>query len=92
MTVKKNDNFGEWYSEVVVKGELIEYYEGVSGCYVLKPCAMEIWDLLKQFFCGEIEKMKVNQYYFRSFVTQSALQKEEHIEGFGGGLDHKSRV
>lgn len=30
MTVKKADDFGTWYQEIVVEAELISYYE-VSG-------------------------------------------------------------
>jgi prolyl-tRNA synthetase len=49
MAYKKDDNFGEWYSEVVVNSEMIEYYD-ISGCYILRPWAMEIWELLKVSF------------------------------------------
>ncbi|KAI5004505.1 hypothetical protein ZWY2020_031748 [Hordeum vulgare] len=34
------------YSEVVVNSEMIEYYD-ISGCYILRPWAMEIWELRK---------------------------------------------
>jgi hypothetical protein len=30
MSIKKADNFGAWYSELVVEAELISYYD-VSG-------------------------------------------------------------
>ncbi|CAL5003058.1 unnamed protein product [Urochloa decumbens] len=82
MTYKKDASFGDWYSEAVVHGEMIEYY-GVSGCYILMPSAMGVWNMLKDFFDGEMKKLKVNPYYFPLFVTESALQKEkDHIEGF----------
>ena len=35
---KKNENFSEWYSQVITKSELIDYYD-VSGCYILRPWA-----------------------------------------------------
>ncbi|KAF7025317.1 hypothetical protein CFC21_037517 [Triticum aestivum] len=82
MGYKKDDNFGEWYSEVVVNSEMIEYYD-ISGCYILRPWAMEIWELLKEFFDSEIKKLKLKPYYFPLFVTENVLQKEkDHIEGF----------
>ncbi|AQK58916.1 Proline--tRNA ligase cytoplasmic [Zea mays] len=82
MAYKKDDNFGEWYSEVVVNSEMIEYYD-ISGCYILRPWAMEIWELLKEFFDAEIKKLKLKPYYFPLFVTENVLQKEkDHIEGF----------
>jgi prolyl-tRNA synthetase len=45
MTSKKDASFGDWYSEVIVHGEMIEYYT-VSGCYIMKPSAVQIWELL----------------------------------------------
>ncbi|XP_066350975.1 proline--tRNA ligase, cytoplasmic [Miscanthus floridulus] len=82
MAYKKDNNFGEWYSEVVVNSEMIEYYD-ISGCYILRPWAMEIWELLKEFFDAEIKKLKLKPYYFPLFVTENVLQKEkDHIEGF----------
>lgn len=73
MAVKKDDNFGEWYSEVsyastyylitwinslmidysfdlcyevVVNSEMIEYYD-ISGCYILRPQAISIWETMQ---------------------------------------------
>ncbi|KMZ75640.1 Proline--tRNA ligase [Zostera marina] len=82
LTNKKNDNFGEWYAEVVVSGEMIEYYD-ISGCYILRPWAMAIWENMQVFFDAEIKKMKIENCYFPLFVSESILQKEkDHIEGF----------
>ncbi|KAG0497256.1 hypothetical protein HPP92_001947 [Vanilla planifolia] len=78
----KNESFGEWYSEVVVNGEMIEYYD-ISGCYILRPSTMAIWETLQAFFDVEIKKMNIKNAYFPLFVTENVLQKEkDHIEGF----------
>ncbi|THG06484.1 hypothetical protein TEA_011811 [Camellia sinensis var. sinensis] len=45
---KKGENFGEWYSEVVVSGEMIEYYD-ISGCYILRPWTMSIWETMQMY-------------------------------------------
>ncbi|EMS60297.1 Bifunctional aminoacyl-tRNA synthetase [Triticum urartu] len=82
MAFKKDDNFGEWYSEVVVNSEIIEYHD-ISGCYILRPWAMEIWELLKEFFDAEIKKLKLKSYYFPLFVTVNVVQKKkDHFEDF----------
>lgn len=44
LSVKKDENFGEWYSEVC-KHEMIEYYD-ISGCYILRPWSMAIWEIM----------------------------------------------
>ncbi|KAL5837812.1 hypothetical protein ACOSQ3_014981 [Xanthoceras sorbifolium] len=46
LSFKKDENFGEWYSEVVVNGEMIEYYD-ISGCYIIRPWAMSIWEIMQ---------------------------------------------
>ncbi|KAK6144201.1 hypothetical protein DH2020_021021 [Rehmannia glutinosa] len=82
LSYKKDENFGEWYSEVVVNGEMIEYYD-ISGCYILRPWAMSIWEVMQTFFDAEIKKMKIKNCYFPLFVSSGVLQKEkDHIEGF----------
>ncbi|RYR01935.1 hypothetical protein Ahy_B06g080798 isoform A [Arachis hypogaea] len=82
LTNRKADNFGEWYSEVVVNSEMIEYYD-ISGCYILRPWAMAIWEIMQGFFDPEIKKMKIKNCYFPLFVSPGVLEKEkEHVEGF----------
>ncbi|KAI0511586.1 hypothetical protein KFK09_012216 [Dendrobium nobile] len=82
LTYKKDESFGEWYSEVVVNSEMIEYYD-ISGCYILRPWTMSIWETMQAFFDAEIKKMNVKNAYFPLFVTENVLQKEKnHIEGF----------
>ncbi|KAB2634225.1 proline--tRNA ligase-like [Pyrus ussuriensis x Pyrus communis] len=45
LSKKKEENFGEWYSEVVVNSEMIEYYD-ISGCYILRPWTIAIWETI----------------------------------------------
>ncbi|CAN1236389.1 Proline--tRNA ligase, cytoplasmic [Linum grandiflorum] len=88
LSFKKDENFGEWYSEVVVHGDMIEYYD-ISGCYILRPWAMSIWETMQGFFDAEIKKMKVKNCYFPLFVSSSVLEKEkDHIEGFAPEEGH----
>jgi len=82
LSVKKQEDFGDWYSEVVTKAEMISYYE-ISGCYILRPWAYEIWQSIQEWFDAEIKKMGVRNAYFPMFVPESALTKEkDHVEGF----------
>nr|XP_009800343.1 PREDICTED: putative proline--tRNA ligase C19C7.06 isoform X2 [Nicotiana sylvestris] len=61
---------------------MIEYYD-ISGCYILRPWAMSIWEILQAFFDAEIKKKKIKNSYFPLFVSPGVLQKEkDHIEGF----------
>lgn len=46
LETKKEENFAEWYSQVITKAEMIEYYD-VSGCYVLRPWSFAIWERIQ---------------------------------------------
>lgn len=37
--VTKEDDFAAWYQQVLLKGEMLDYYD-VSGCFVLKVCSI----------------------------------------------------
>lgn len=79
---KKAENLPDWFQQTITKADLIEYYD-VSGCYVLLPGSMTVWNEIKSFFDGEIKKLGVEDSYFPMFVSQAALEKEkDHIADF----------
>jgi len=79
---KKEENLADWYSQVIVKSEMLEYYD-VSGCYILRPWAFSIWEAIQAFFDKGIKEMGVDNCYFPIFVSNAALQREkDHIEDF----------
>ena len=49
MTVKKSEDFNEWYNQAVVKSDMIDY-SSVSGCIVLKPNSYSIWENVQKIF------------------------------------------
>ena len=76
------DDFADWYSQVITRSELIDYYD-ISGCYILRPWAYSIWEHIQGFFDGEIKALGVQNAYFPLFVPKKALEAEEdHLEGF----------
>ncbi|CAO2828306.1 unnamed protein product [Amaranthus hypochondriacus] len=82
LTHKKDANFEEWYSEVVVNAEMIEHYD-IFGCYILQPWTMAIWEAMRDFFGAQIKKLKIQNCYFPVFVLPNSLQKEkDHFKGF----------
>ncbi len=78
----KKEDFREWFSEVVLKAELIEHSK-VSGCMVFRPWAYFIWEQVRKNFDKKIKKLGVDNVYFPLFIPESVIKKEkEHIEGF----------
>ena len=82
MEAKKEENLADWYSQVIVKAEMLEYYD-VSGCYILRPWSYNIWETVQRFFDAEIKKLGVSNCYFPIFVSHAALEREkDHIADF----------
>ena len=78
----RENNFSKWYSQVITKSEMIEYYD-ISGCYILRPASFFIWERITEFFDKSIKEIGVQNCYFPMFVTEAALNKEKnHVEGF----------
>ncbi len=82
ITVKKQEDFSEWYTQVVLKAELADYSSG-KGFIVIRPNGYEIWENVKNFFDAEIKKTGHRNAYFPTLIPESLLKKEaEHFAGF----------
>jgi len=82
LEAKKSENLSDWFTQVITKSEMIEYYD-VSGCYILRPWSFAIWEAIQKWFDAEIKKLGVTNAYFPMFVSQAALEKEKnHIADF----------
>lgn len=79
---KKSQNLADWYTEIITKSEMIEYYD-VSGCYILRPWAYAVWECIQRYMDERIKSLGVENCYFPMFVSQAALEKEKtHIADF----------
>ncbi len=82
ITVKKEENISQWYTQVITKADLMEYTD-VSGCMIFKPNSYQIWEQIQTFLDERIKKMGVKNAYFPLFIPEKLLCKEEdHVEGF----------
>jgi prolyl-tRNA synthetase len=82
ITVRKDKNPSEWYTQVVKKAELAKYAD-VKGCMVIKPYGMKLWESIKQCFNEKMEETGVENAYFPVFITEDQLSREEDIvDGF----------
>jgi prolyl-tRNA synthetase len=82
ITVKKEENISQWYTEVITKGDLIDYSD-VSGCMIFKPYSYAIWEIIQKEVDLRYKKTGIKNCYFPLFIPEKHLMKEaEHIEGF----------
>ncbi|MDR2043160.1 MAG: proline--tRNA ligase [Clostridium sp.] len=76
------EDFAQWYTDVVRKAELIEY-TSVKGCMVIKPAGYAIWELIQKQLDERFKAVGVENVYLPLFIPESLLQKEkDHVEGF----------
>ena len=82
ITIKKEDEFGEWYQQVILKSDFIDY-SAVSGCIILKPLAYSVWEKIKDAVDVRLKSMGIQNVYFPLFIPESLLKKEtSHVKGF----------
>jgi len=87
ITVSKSDDFPQWYQEVVLKAQMIDYYNEISGFYILRPSAMYVWGVIRNWFQERIEAMGVEETSFPMFLSQTSFEKEkDHVDGFAPEL------
>jgi len=82
LTVKKKENFSEWYTQVVLKSGLADYAP-IKGCMVYRELSYAIWEKIQEIFNAKIKKTGHKNVYFPLLIPESFLKKEaEHFAGF----------
>jgi len=82
VTVKKNQDFSEWYVEVVLKAGLADYAP-VKGCMIIREDAYAIWEKIQEILNKKIKATGHRNVYFPMFIPEGLLTKEaEHFAGF----------
>ena len=82
VTVKKCEDFSEWYVQVVLKAELADYAP-VKGCKIIRPDAYAVWEKIQEVVNQKIKATGHQNVYFPMFIPESFLKKEaEHFAGF----------
>ena len=83
ITVSKEENFSEWFTQVLLKADLVDIRYGVQGFIVHKPWAMRIIRQIYRMFEEELEKTGHEPVLFPTVIPEEYLEREkEHVEGF----------
>lgn len=77
-----NEDFAQWYTDVVKKAQLIDYAP-VRGCMALLPNGYALWEQIQKSLDALFKETGVENVYMPMFIPESLLQKEkDHVEGF----------
>ena len=82
ITVKKTDDFSEWYTQTVIKSELVDYAP-VKGLIVLRPDGYSIWESIKSSLDKKFAATGHRNGFLPTLIPESLLTKEkDHFGGF----------
>lgn len=77
-----NENFTQWYTDVVLKTELVDYGP-VKGTMVIRPYGYAIWENIQKDMDRRFKETGSKNAYFPLLIPMSFFTKEaEHVEGF----------
>ncbi|MCG8599041.1 MAG: proline--tRNA ligase [Verrucomicrobiales bacterium] len=79
----REENFPEWYQQVVKAADLAENAQDVRGCMVIKPWGYGLWENIQQQLDRMFKDTGHKNAYFPLLIPVSYLAEEaEHVEGF----------
>ena len=78
----REENYSQWYNELVVKADLAEN-SAVRGCMVIKPYGYAIWEKMQAALDKMFKDTGHSNAYFPLFIPKSFFSREaDHVEGF----------
>ncbi len=101
ITVRKSDQFSEWYTQVILKSELADYAP-VGGCIIFREYSYAMWEKIQEYLNKRFKETGHMNAYFPMLIPEELLKKEaEHFKGFvpecawvtiGGDKELKERL
>lgn len=82
ITPTRDDDFPQWYQEVIKAAGLAEN-SPVRGCMIIKPYGYAVWENMQRIFDDMIKELGVQNAYFPLLIPLEFISREaEHVEGF----------
>ena len=76
------ENFAQWYTDVVIKAELADYTE-TKGCVAIRPYGYAIWENIQNYMDKKFKEHGVTNLYMPLLIPEHLLNMEkDHVEGF----------
>lgn len=82
MTAKKDENFSEWYSQIVQLAELADLRYDVQGFIVHQPWALRILRKIYSMLEDEVEADGHEPFLLPTVIPEGNLEKEKEHAGF----------
>ena len=83
----REEDYAQWYQDVIAAGELAEPAGVVKGCMVIRPHGYAIWEAIQADMDARFKATGHKNAYFPLLIPMSFINKEaEHVEGFAPEL------
>ncbi|MFH1801663.1 MAG: proline--tRNA ligase [archaeon] len=83
ITAKKEENFSEWFTQIVQKCELADLRYNIKGFLVFQPWAVLSMEKMYKYFEETLQKKNHKPYWFPTVIPEENLKKEStHLGGF----------
>ncbi|MEI6850170.1 MAG: aminoacyl--tRNA ligase-related protein, partial [archaeon] len=83
LTVKKSENFSEWFTEIVQKAELADMRYNVKGFLVFQPWSVLTMEKMYGFMERALQRKGHKPYYFPTVIPEKNFKIEgDHVKGF----------
>ena len=82
--VKKDEDFNEWYNEIVELADLCDKRYPIKGMNVWRPYGWKLMTHIDNLIRKEMDRSNHQEVCFPLCIPETLFQKEaDHIEGFG---------
>ncbi len=83
ISVKKNENFSQWYTEIIEKCELADIRYNVKGFLVFQPWSVLSMEKMYAYYEKALQKKNHKPYWYPTVIPEKNLRIEsEHVKGF----------
>lgn len=83
ITVSKDKNFSEWFTQVIEKAEIVDIRNNVKGFIIVRPWGTLTMEKMYDFYETELQNKEHKPTIMPSVIPESNLKKESsHIKGF----------
>jgi prolyl-tRNA synthetase len=89
----REQDYSQWYLDIVKHADLADYAEVVRGCIVFKPTGYAIWERMQRELDNRIKATGHENAYFPLLIPKSFIMKEaEHVAGFAPELFEVTQI
>ena len=82
-SIKKEEQFSEWFSDIIEKAELADLRYNVKGFVVFRPWAVRCMEIMYDLLEQELQALGHQPAWFPAVIPERNFKLEgEHIKGF----------